>query len=68
MCARIKALLRDFEDSLNVGCLALVLRQSIQTTDYCWTKMLKIAVTIIPARVWFATLVQSYRPEQGEAY
>ena len=51
MCARIKTLLRDFEDSLNVGCLAPVLRQRIQTTDYCWTKMLKIAVTTILARV-----------------
>ena len=51
MCDRIKALLRDFEDSLNVGCLVLVLRQRIQTTDYCWTKMLKIAVTTILARV-----------------
>ena len=30
--------------------------------------MLKIEVATIVARVWFATLVQSYRPEQGEAY
>ena len=51
MCARIKALLRDFEDSLNMGCLVLVLQQRIQTTGYCWTKMLKIAVTTILARV-----------------
>ena len=51
MCARIKALLRDFEDSLNVGCLALVLRQRIQTTDYYWTKMLKMVVTTILAHV-----------------
>ena len=31
--------------------------------------MLKIGVTTILARVWFATLVATvYQPEQGEAY
>ena len=51
MCASIKALLHDIEDSFNTGYLVLVLQQRILITDYCWTKMRKIAVTTILARV-----------------
>ena len=51
MCISIKALLRDIEDSFNAGYLVLVLLQRILITDYCWTKTLKIVVTIILARV-----------------
>ena len=51
MCTSTKALLRDIECSFNAGYLVLVLRQKILITDYCWTKMLKIAVTTILVRV-----------------
>ena len=51
MCISIKALLRDIEDSFNVGYLVLILQQRILITDYCWTNTLKIAVTTILARV-----------------
>ena len=49
MCASIKVLLCDIEDSFNVRYLVLVLQQRILVTDYCWTKTLKIAVTTILA-------------------
>ena len=54
MYASIKAQLCDIEDSFNAGYLVLVLRQKDLN---CWTKTFKIAVIIIYARVWFATLV-----------
>ena len=57
MCASIKALLHDIEDSFNMGYLVLVLRQRILVTDYYWTKVLKVVGTTILACVWFATLM-----------